>query len=209
MSVSKLIGFLAIVIPDDGFSDICLMGTMVTIRVGPLVILRGDVGSWCDSLIIPIMAVVANLPSFSELVAKDKKKVIEEASRTNVNLYHLPKTSLVEGLGRELIITVNIGCPASVSSNFCQIIGIFWSLIVVRGFAFSQCAYLHQIVLERFNDRMRQVLSRKECPNGLRPKLQFILQRLWVSNDTGVPALNIEVIGNGSSNAVPGSIHNG
>lgn len=113
------------------------MSPVVTVRVGPLVILRGDVGSRCDSFVIPIMAIIANLPSFSKLVAKDKEKVVKEASRTNVDLYHLPKTSLVEGLGRELIVAIDVGCSTAIPSNLCQIISILWSFIVIRGFTFS------------------------------------------------------------------------
>lgn len=113
------------------------MSTVVAVRVGPLVILRGNVGSWRDSLVIPIMAVVANLPSLSKLIAKDKEKIIEEASRANMDLYHLPKTSLVEGLGRELIVAMDVGCSATIPSNFGQIISVLWSFIVIRGFAFS------------------------------------------------------------------------
>lgn len=72
------------------------MGTMVAVRVGPLVILSSNIGRWCDYLVIPIMTVVADLSALSELIAKDKEKVVEETSVADVDLYHLPKASLVE-----------------------------------------------------------------------------------------------------------------
>ena len=72
------------------------MGTMVAVRVGPLVILSSNIGRWRDYLVIPIMTVVADLPALSELIAKDKEKVVKETSVADVDLYHLPKASLVE-----------------------------------------------------------------------------------------------------------------
>jgi hypothetical protein len=124
-----------------------------------------------------------------------------------MNLNHFKKARWIERLSSIYIVAMDITCSTSITLYFSQIVGILWSRIIIWVLACSQIADLLQICLVGTNNSIREILSRKECPEYLWVKLKLILQRLWIILYTLLPPFNIKIRRKYASNGISWTIH--
>jgi hypothetical protein len=97
----------------------------MTIWVCPLMILRNNIISWSNSLIIPWMVIISYYSTISQFVSKDKNMGITKPSWICMNLYHPIKSSSIIRCCVPKLIAMNFGCTTPISPYLSNIIIIF------------------------------------------------------------------------------------